>query len=297
MVNLNFEEFLNQAWTDHATDPQLLASNLIEATKLITENSQISRLSTLATHTFGEHLGRWQDGIEFFNNLRQHNSFLAGSDCDQSITRSIKSLQLASGLNPALDHLSKSEQIRIYASTSGALCGQSQMMRASDFFKIAIEMADIELTNDDPANRALAVTGNNLAASLESLATRSDLEKNLMLLAAHTGRKFWEIVGTWLEVERAEYRLAMSYLKAEDTENALKHAQFCLQLNKSNNAEPIEFFFAYEAMAAIEQTRNNSIGFNKALEQMKKYLEMITDKSDYLWCEQFMNKLVSVNND
>jgi hypothetical protein len=292
VVNLNFEEFLRQAWTDHATDPQLVAAHLLEGTKLITENSQINRLSTLATHIFGEHLGRWQDGVKFLDNLRQLSTFIADSECDQSITRSIKILQLAAGSSPALDHLSISEQIRICASTAGALWGQSQMKRASEFFKIAIEMAHTGLTNDDPANRVLAVTGNNLAASLESLATRSDTEKHLMLLAAHTGRKFWEIAGTWLEVERAEYRLAMSYLKAEDIENALKHAQFCLQLNKSNSAEPIEFFFAYEALALIEQTRNNSISFAEALGQMKKYLEMITDKVDYLWCEQSLNKLL-----
>ena len=73
-----------------------------------------------------------------------------------------------------------------------------------------------------------------------------------MLLAAHTGRKYWQIAGTWLEIERAEYRLAQSYFKARDLINSIKHANLCLTICETNNAGALEFFFAYESIALVE---------------------------------------------
>lgn len=45
-----------------------------------------------------------------------------------------------------------------------------------------------------------------------------------MLLAAQTARKFWEQAGTWLQVEKAEYRLSMTYLQAGDPGKAWQRA-------------------------------------------------------------------------
>lgn len=69
--------------------------------------------------------------------------------------------------------------------------------------------------NDHPAFRALAVTGNNLACTLEEKNHRSLQETELMILASRTARKYWELAGGWLEISRAEYRLAMNYLQAK----------------------------------------------------------------------------------
>ena len=65
-------------------------------------------------------------------------------------------------------------------------------------------------------NRALAVAANNLASSLEERSTRSAGERELMILAAQTARHYWGRAGGWLETERAEYRLAMSWVQAGD---------------------------------------------------------------------------------
>ena len=62
-------------------------------------------------------------------------------------------------------------------------------------------------------HRALAITGNGLACTLEEKPDRTADERALMILAAQTARHHWAIAGTWLETERAEYRLANTWLQ------------------------------------------------------------------------------------
>ena len=130
-----------------------------------------------------------------------------------------------------------------------------------------------------------------LASALEEKETRSPAETELMILAAQVSRKCWEIAGTWLEIERAEYRLANTFLKAGNFDQAFVHAQNCLQLIKDNNAGALEYFFAYEALALVEQARKNSVGFSQAVELAKEYFTKLSD-NEKSWCEATLKKLV-----
>ena len=102
------------------------------------------------------------------------------------------------------------------------------------------------LPKDDPAVRSMAVTGNNLAFALEEKAILSDGETTLMIQAAQAARKYWELAGTWLHVERAEYRLAKTYLKAGNKMKAREHATECLKLCEAHLADDFEMTYARE---------------------------------------------------
>lgn len=127
---------------------------------------------------------------------------------------------------------------------------------------------------------------------LEEKPCRNQDEKDLMILAAKTGRKFWEIAGTWLQIERAEYRLSNSYRKADDLVKALEHAQTCIEICEANRAGPLEFFFGYEALALSEQARSNTIGFEKALTQVKSNFEKLSE-DDKSWCKPTLDMLLN----
>jgi hypothetical protein len=114
---------------------------------------------------------------------------------------------------------------------------------------------------------------------------------DLMILAAQVGRKYWEIAGSWLEVERAEYRLSQTYLKANNFAKALEHAQTCLEVAQENNAPALELFFGYEALAQVEKVRNNPLGFAKAVELAKEHFEKLSP-DDRLWCGESFNQLI-----
>ncbi|MDE1113476.1 hypothetical protein OS119_27475 [Klebsiella pneumoniae] len=57
------------------------------------------------------------------------------------------------------------------------------------------------------------------------MAERTDVEKSRMLEAAKLALDYWKVAGGWMQEERAEYRLAMSLLKAGEAGQAKQHAE------------------------------------------------------------------------
>jgi tetratricopeptide (TPR) repeat protein len=280
-MKMKFDDFLSQAWNDHAKQAEEVAKKIPGGIALIEKGEEIPQMAHLITHVFGEHLGRWEQGVQVLQGLKQNPCFVKMSESDLSISRSIASLEMASGKRQSVEDLSTSDQIRVLAVAASALSEQKNSDKAQSLFRQALDSAQIGIIKDDPANRALAVTGNNLACSLEEKAVRTPKDTELMILAAQTGRKYWEIAGTWKQVTWGEYRLAMTYLKAGDLVQSLEHAQACLELAQEHETPPLEMFFGYEVLALIEKARENSIGFSRALEQAKAYFEKLSadDKS------------------
>ncbi|MBK9324758.1 MAG: hypothetical protein IPM97_17730 [Bdellovibrionaceae bacterium] len=241
---MKFDDFLNQAWNDHATQANQVADKLSNGINLIENSEQIPQLAQLITHVFGEHLGRWEDGVHVLNKLKLIPSFEKSSESEKAIIRSVASLELASEKKQSIEDLSASDQIRVLAVAASALSEQKSPEKAHKFFQEALEKAQVGIQKEDPANRALAVAGNNLACSLEEKVDRTSIDTELMILAAKTGRKYWEIAGTWNQVTWAEYRLAMTYLKATDLVQALEHSQTCLELALENASPSLEMFLA-----------------------------------------------------
>jgi hypothetical protein len=290
-ISVNFNEFLNQAWNDHATQSPHVAARIADGLKLINQGDQIPQMAQLVTHVFGEHLGQWDDGIKTLQLLKQAAVFEIGSEGDMTIARSIASLELAGGKRSSVADLSVSDQIRVLAVAASALSEQKKSDQAQALFRNALETAQhSSLPKEDPANRALAVTGNNLACALEEKSSRNSAETEFMILAAKTARKYWEIAGTWLQIERAEYRLSQTFLKAGDLARSLEHARVCLEIIQKNNAPALEFLFGYEALALVEKALGNLFGFSEAVAQAKSYFEKLSD-SDKSWCKSTIEKL------
>ena len=111
-----------------------------------------------------------------------------------------------------------------------------------------------------------------------------------MILAAQTARRCWAIAGGWLETERAEYRLAMTWLQAGDRALARQHAQNCLVIVEANNAPALERFFGWEALGRVERAAGNSSGHALALEQAETAFAAL-DASDHGWCQAALDKL------
>ena len=111
-----------------------------------------------------------------------------------------------------------------------------------------------------------------------------------MLFAAKLARKYWELAATWLEVERAEYRLSQSHLSAGEIELAIQHAKLCLEICQNNSANPMELFFAYECFAKIYRKQNKEDEFANAIQRMEFYLSKL-NKDENPWCVRALNAL------
>lgn len=284
-----FDSFLGQAWNDHATQAEAVAARLdAQALSLLGSAADAAALATLAQHLWGEHLGDWAGGRAFLQRLAAlpvctGTGLGAQRRCDAT-------LALCAGDDGALLHATASDRVRIAAMAACNLA-ERDTARASALLQQALDEADsAQLPTTDPLHRALAVAGNNLACTLEEKTERSAAERALMLLAAQTARRHWALAGTWLEIERADYRLAMSWLQAGDPAQARLHALACLDTSRAHDGAPLEQFFGQEALALAERAGGNAAAAQASVEAARVAFGAL-NADDRSWCQATMDKL------
>ena len=170
------------------------------------------------------------------------------------------------------------------------LCSHDPVAASRQLTRALALAEDSALPVADPMHRALAVASHNLACTLEDKVDRSTDERPLMILSAQASRQHWEHAGTWLEVERAEYRLAMTWLQAGDLAQARQHAQSCLAIVAANDAPALERFFGHESLGVIERAAGNATGHARALEDARKAFAELSE-DDQGWCQASLDKL------
>jgi hypothetical protein len=285
----DFEAFMAQAWDRHADEPALVARNLAARGPLLaTGEPQLSRLAHLLHHLHGAHLGSLAEGREALQGLAAHPACRDAARAD--LRRCLASLELSAGQDAALRGCDASDRIRI-AAMAAANLAERETPRAMALFRQAVDEAGAAaLPAADPMHRALAVAANNLACTLEEKPARSADERALMIAAAQAGRRHWALAGTWLETERAEYRLAMTWLHAGDPAQALQHAQACLEIVQAHGSPPLEHFFAWEALGLVERAAGNAAGQAQAVAAAEAAFAALTE-SDRAWCQASLDKL------
>ena len=290
---MDFDAFIQQGWDDHVDDSPGVAQRLqAQGPALLSQESQILPLAHLAHHVWGEHLGRWLDGQAFLQQLAALPACTAGGAAAQGLQRYMASLNLCAGAADARTGLSASDRIRVTAMTAAALA-ERDAPRALVLFEQALAEADATaLPDTDPYTRALAVTGNSLACALEEKPGRSAEERRLMVLAAQTARRYWALAGGWMETERAEYRLAKTWLQAGDVAQARQHAQNCLEIVDAQDppAPALERFFGWEALGTVERAAGKATGLAQALAEAQTAFSAL-EESDRGWCQASLDAL------
>jgi len=247
---MTFEQFIASAWEDHAQQPRAVAERLAASLDRVDDVARVAPFAQLVVHVFGEHLGQWQRGIDLLEALRALASGEADPAAHAALGRGIAVLRHAGGAGAAtLDVLDVEDRIRVLATASSACVAQDEVERAIAAYADALALAAPGLPAQSPALGALAIGGNNLAAALEEKPQRSTDETAAMVDAAASALKYWRLAGTWLEEERAEYRLARSLLQAGRGEQAQAAARRCVEICERHAAPPFERFFAHAVLA------------------------------------------------
>jgi hypothetical protein len=280
---MGFDDFIDTAWTDHAARAADVASRLEEHTARVETVDQLAPYAALAAHVLGEHLGEWDRGIRLLHTLRALPACRGDATTLATLARHEAALRYASGDTPPFDALAPDEQLAALASAASMLAGRAEWARAIRALDDALEGAQAGLPAGSPAIRALAVAGNNIAAALEEKPERSVEQTRAMLRAAHTGLSHWRRAGTWLEEERAEYRLARSMLQAGDATGAAQAAQRCLDVCAANDAPAFERFFGAAALALALRALGQVAAFEAARGQARGWHAQIP-ADERSWC-------------
>ncbi|QBC45478.1 hypothetical protein [Iodobacter fluviatilis] len=284
-MTVSFDTFIQTAWADHGDHPQDVAARLAIAMPEPQSSTQTLALARLICHVYGEHLAQWQQGIDLLNSLPATDAVAADA------TRlNCAILSYASGQSAVLATLSAAEQAHVFANTSSIFAAQGAIDRAIEQF---IQALAIEEPLPTPVHRALAIAGNALACTLEEIKRRTAAETNAMILAAQSTLKYWQLAGTWLEVERAYYRLCRSLLQAEQINAALSSAQSCLSLCLQNKAPAFELFFAYAILAITQSKLGNGEAFTENHQAARAFFKQLP-VDEQPWCDAELKELAAV---
>lgn len=248
-----------RGWDEHGTDPEAVARQCDEWIARA-EPADVPSLVNLLIHLYIDHLGEMEQARA---SLERLSARTLPADT-LPIQRALAMLSLVSDGDEGMteDLLSTLGEPRfnnthrawVFAMAAGSVGARG---RPADAMRWLVRAANLtySLPEDDPSVRTLAVVGNNLACALEekilaeeTLDLTSDAV-NLLRLAASVARVAWERSGTWLEVERAEYRLAIASLAVREPFGAAAHAEICRLICEMNAAPPTELAYAYEALA------------------------------------------------
>ena len=273
MRSMDFAPFIEQAWADHGDAPEAVAQRLEAFT--VHEASQVAPVVRLAVHVFAVHLGAVERGVALLGRLPH----------DPAVARGIATLRLVGGADDALARLGVEDCIVALSIASSAWIDRGDRAPAIDALRRAMELAAPGLPDGSPAIRALATGGNNLSAALEELPGRDDAESRAMVEAAELALRYWQQAGTWLEHERAEYRLAASLLAAGRAGEALPVAQRCLAVCSAHDAPPFERFFAHALLAFIGRAVGDAAGFDADRAAALACLEQVPPGERH-WCER-----------
>jgi tetratricopeptide (TPR) repeat protein len=276
---MKISEYVNSAWSMHATEPAKVLEEVKHQFAHIENEDEILSLANLIVHVAGEHLGQWLVGLELLKKLK-NNPMLKNR---QDMARMVAVLELGNNSATSIEKFSPSEQARILAQTASALASLGGIKLSESYLERAEKLVS-GLEASDPANKSLAITGNNVASSLEEKKDRTESQTALMLKAAKLGRVYWAIAGTWKETERAEYRLAKSHLSAGLNNEALEHSKKCLEIVAKNNNEALELFFGLEVLAFAHKALGNAAEANTAVEKMKATFNLLSS-DEQSWCK------------
>ena len=276
----DFDAFVNLAWDQHAGAPEQVAARLAaEAPGWLSEAERLAPLVNLVHHVHGAHLGRWQEGQSLIATWAALPA-CAGEPAAAAVARRCSaSLALCAGRAHALSELNPADRVRVAAMAAASLAERDTPRAMRLFDQALAEAAAGAWPPGDPVHRALAVSGNNLAVVLEEKIERSSDERALMIAAATAARTHWALAGGWLEVERAEYRLAMTWLQAGDPARALAHAQAALAIVEANDAPAMEAFFAWEAVAQAARAAADGATQRRAVAQARLHFQQM-DSAD-----------------
>ncbi len=278
-----FDAFIEQAWNEHGDRPAEVADRLGMSLHLIDSPDHIAQYARLVAHVCGEHLGHWQRGIDLLNALRGLRGFDGGGTCAGAVTRGIATLRYAGGDAGAVEQLSFDDRISVLAAVAAACAGRRDFARAIAAYREALRLAGNDLPMQSAACRALAVGGNNLAAALEEKSDRTSDEVEGMIAAAEGGLKYWKLAGTWLEEERAEYRLARCLLQAGRSDAAIQSARRCVDVCERNDAPPFEQFFGQAVLALAQRAAGNLDAFEPGRKLALQFYEQIPAQ-ERQWC-------------
>ena len=111
-----------------------------------------------------------------------------------------------------------------------------------------------------------------------------------MVEAARAALHYWQRCGTWLEEQRAEYRLASSLLLAGAHSDSKASASRCIELCRRHGAPPFEQFFGHAILALAQRAAGDQAAFAESRNEARAAYANV-EPADQRWCATHLAEL------
>jgi hypothetical protein len=269
---------MDRAYNDHAEAPQAFADALMARAATLPADAEGAEAIRLAEHVMLGHLADAPALQRFVQALPP--ALVQAEVAAASLQRANGCLSLMQGgapadLPPLLRWRSLHNAVLGLALTGRAALGSELLARDE-----AAALASPELAE----RQAYAAAANNIAAGLRQEPRRSADVDALMIQAAGVARRAWEKAGNWMNVERAEYQLALCHAVLGQGTPALHHAGLCLRICEAEQADAVEHFFAHEALVHAHRAAGQADQACAHRAQMAQWLPQVADAGMQAYC-------------
>ncbi|RXJ74079.1 hypothetical protein CS022_05420 [Veronia nyctiphanis] len=250
-------DFVNKGWKYHDQESERLSGELesLDLSSLTSED--LTPLLALSNHTMGEHRNEWERAYAFAQKA------VSSFDADELSSRQHSKLAVAAFMSGdvAKGHFEEAQAVvkagdeglaavvEIKVAMSAALIAVGQIDDALHLFNAASTLSS-SLTEKHFADRAIAISANNLASDLLRVSPRTDAHDELITAAATLSLAAWRKCGTWINAVRGLYLL--QYVENERGRFALTvdHGLEAIAVLDKNGGDDIE-----EAFIRLELAR------------------------------------------
>jgi hypothetical protein len=257
---------------------------------LAQSENDLLALGRLINHIATEHNFKFEQAFHFLEKI-QGSEHLITEASKQATALQIATLKFITEKKIDISTFLPADRAVIFITAANYYLLKDDVEKSEKLMKQSVA-ATLGLKSDNPAHKTLAMLCNNMAATLSEKKERTDLEKKFMIELAHYSRNFWEKAGTWFHVERAEYFISRYYRLISDFKNAQTHAELCLKICTREKAEPLEMFFAHEALALAFKGMQNSEEVERQLIAMKEFFIKCSE-NDQAWMQESFDKVTN----
>jgi hypothetical protein len=270
--------WLDAAWARHDKEPRALADELLARAATLPDDADGAEAVRLARHTLLAHL----DDAAMLQRVLQ--ALPEGQTIGAQKERSAWAVAaLAGGGWPDVPALPESVTWLLLGDVAQALLHRGDLSAAR---QRVLAFEDTAAAHTDPAaRRAYAATTHNVTLALRT-GPRDAARDALMIEMAELERRAWARAGTWLEVERADYVLAMCHAAIGQGTQALGYATACLQACEAHGADAAERFFAHECNVHAARAAGDSASAAAHRARMVALLAEVQDAGMKAWCEE-----------
>jgi hypothetical protein len=280
--------WLDQAQSQHADQPSAITAGLRSRAAHLPADADGAEAIRLAEHVWLAHAAD-AAGLQAFLDALPAALGQAASTAP-SVERARLALAWLAG--QPVPALADTLRWRLLQNVVLAMAAQGRSAQALGLLQTAESAALAQGRSE--AGKAFAATANNVASHLQDGPRGEAARDAWMLQAAALARRAWASAGGWMQVERADYRLALCHAAAGQGAEAVEHARRCLAgcVAATDQADAVEHFFAHEALLRAHHAVGNAAAAGAALQRMQALLPDITEADGLrAWCARVLATL------